>query len=86
MSSKPIAGEISPEILSQSVQLPSGTLTVEQLRALLVPLGLDITTKEAVDWGTDYPHAAEHATRICQLTQEAEELTTRVEQEKKAAE
>lgn len=78
MSSKPIAGEISPEILSQSVQLPSGTLTVEQLRALLVPLGLDITTKEAVNWGA-YPDAPIQEARIRELMTEIERLQQALE-------
>lgn len=86
MSSKPIAGEISPEILSQPVQLPLGTITVEQLRALLVPLGLDITTKEAVDWGTELPAKARNVTRICELEQQIADLQLALEQEKKAAE
>jgi hypothetical protein len=48
--------------------------TVADLREMLRPLGLDITTKDAVDWGIDYPRAAINVNRIIELQQEADEL------------
>lgn len=52
--------EIPADVLDQVVPNPRGRLhlTVRELRAVLEPLGLDVTTKEAVDWAKDYPNRA----------------------------
>lgn len=81
--SSPIPEEIATDLLNQTVPglsynaagYPDIEPTVAQLRELLKPLGLDITTTEAVDWGTDYPQAAQNANRICDLQSQLDELT-----------
>lgn len=82
-SNKLFPTEISEDLLTRvvpnviiTVEDPDGEFhaTVSDIAEALKPLGLEITTIDAVDWGTDYPHAAEHATRICELQQEADEL------------
>lgn len=83
MSSKSVHEEISTEILTKTVPNvviltsdPDGEFhaTVSDIREALKPLGLDVTTKEAVDWGIDYPRAAINVNRIIELQQEADEL------------
>lgn len=84
MSSTPIPSEeISEEILTKQVpsvliltsdQTESFHATVQDIREALRPLGLDVTTKDAVDWGIDYPRAAINVNRIIELQQEADEL------------
>jgi hypothetical protein len=48
--------------------------TIGELREFLLTQGLDITTTEAMDWGTEYPHAAADITRICELEQQLADL------------
>lgn len=48
--------------------------TVQDLREFLLPLGLEIVSKDAVDWGTPYPHEATDINRICELDQQVELL------------
>lgn len=86
MSSKPVAGEISAEILSQSVLVKARDVTVQELREILQPLGLDITTREALNWDTQYPGYARDITLICELEQRLADLRLCLDQEKKAAE
>jgi hypothetical protein len=99
LSSKPISEEISEEILGKVVPGVSiytegmvGGLdheyeaTVADLREALRPLGLDITTKEAVDWSVDYPNAAIHATKICELQQGVDELRAHLDERNEALE
>jgi hypothetical protein len=82
-SSTEVPAEISEEILTKHV--PNVVIltsdpdvefhaTVQDIREALKPLGLDVTTKDAVDWGIDYPRAAINVTKICALQQEADEL------------
>lgn len=60
--------------------------TVQDLRELLLPMGLDITTSDAVDWGVQYPHAAENITKICELEQRRDSLKQEIQEKKEAAE
>lgn len=48
--------------------------TVADIAEMLKPLGLEITTIDAVDWSSDYPGSAAAATRICLLQQEIADL------------
>jgi hypothetical protein len=96
LSSKLLPTEIAEELLTKPVpgvyieiaDRPDDGFqaTVGDLREALKPLGLDVTTVEAVDWGTSYPHAAQDATRICELQQEVDDLAVLVLPQKKAAE
>jgi len=38
-------------------------------------MGLDITTKDAVDWNSEYPGCADTAIRICDLQRQVDDLT-----------
>lgn len=76
-------GEISEELLTKEVPgvviLNSDSdaefnATVADLREALAPLGLDITTLDALAWNTDYPAKARNITRICELQQEIADL------------
>jgi hypothetical protein len=93
LSSKPISEEISEEILGKVVPGVSiytedmvGGLdheyeaTVADLREALRPLGLDITTRDAVNWGTPYPHEAADITKICELQQGVDELRAHLDE------
>lgn len=85
-SSTEVPAEISEEILTKPVpgvlihvtdpRVPEIKFeaTVGDLVEALLPLGLEITTKDAVNWASDYPGSAEAATRICELQQEIADL------------
>lgn len=75
--------EISEDLLTKEVpgvvilnSDPDGEFiaTVSDLREALAPLGLDITTIDALAWNTDYPAKARNITRICELQQEIADL------------
>ena len=87
MSSKSVHEEISEEILTKTVPNvviltydSNGELdaefdaTVADLREALRPLGLDVTSKDALDWGTKYPGVARDLNRICELQRELADL------------
>ncbi len=99
MSSTPVPpAEISEEILGKLV--PGVAIytedqigvtheydaTVADLREMLRPLGLDITTKDAVDWGTPYPHEAADINRIIELQQGVDELHAHLDERNDALE
>ena len=99
MSSKPISEEISEEILGKIVPGVSiytedmvGGLdheyeaTVADIAEALKPLGLEITTIDAVNWGTPYPHEAENITKICELQQGVDELRAHLDERNEALE
>jgi hypothetical protein len=48
--------------------------TVADLREMLRPLGLDITTERALNWGIANPIQAAHIDTIIELQQETDEL------------
>jgi hypothetical protein len=91
--SSPIPEEIATDLLNQTVPglsynaagYPDIEPTVAQFRELLKPLGLDITTTEAVDWGVGKPILARHATQICSLEQQIADLDQPPQTEKKEA-
>ncbi len=79
---------LPPEIFNK-LFLPAGTSltvngslieTVGQLRDALLPLGLEITTDDAVTWDVKYPRQAEHITRICELERELNDLQHSLDQ------
>jgi hypothetical protein len=87
-----LADEISERLCNGPNEIwldtPSGVnriTTLQELRDALAPFGLEVVTKDAVEWGTTYPHAAENITKICELTQQADELAAIVAVEKKNA-
>lgn len=69
LAAKPLPDNIA-------IRVADGTrvVTIGELRDLLLTLGLDLTTNDALDWGTEYPHAAEDITRICELEQQLADL------------
>jgi hypothetical protein len=92
--SSPIPEEISDEILKQiipgvtgggTLAMPGEPITVAELRELLKPLGLDITTAEAVDWGLNHPVQARNVTQICKLEQQIADVQHALPVEKKEA-
>jgi hypothetical protein len=86
LSSKPVHEETSKELLGKVVPgvaiytedqigvTQEYDATVADLREMLRPLGLDVTTKDALDWGTKYPGVARDLNRICELQQELADL------------
>lgn len=72
------AEEISARLATSNlaVKTESGTrpATLQDLRDALTPIGLDISTSEAVDWSVEYPDRALHVTRICELQQQIADL------------
>lgn len=53
-------------------------VTLREARQILLANGLNVTTKEAVEWGTQYPHEAANLTRICLLQQRIADLRHRL--------
>ena len=49
--------------------------TLQDIQEYLGQFGLEITTSDAVDWGTNYPHAAADIALICDLQQRLDTLT-----------
>lgn len=73
--------EISEDLLTKTVPNVIITTsdaefhaTVSDIREALRPLGLDVTSKDALDWGTKYPGVARDLNRICELQQEIADL------------
>jgi len=81
LSSLPLAEEISARLAQSNLVVKTETetrpATLQDLRDALAPFNLDVTTVNAVDWGTEYPHAAEDINRICELEQQLAELRAR---------
>lgn len=48
--------------------------TVRDIREFLLPLGLDLVTKDALNWGTRFIRQARNLTRICELQQRVADL------------
>ena len=75
-----MSSEIPETILNLPTALVIGNglsrhfATVQDLRDILLPLGLEITTSEAISWDTQYPQQARNITRICELNQQIETL------------
>jgi hypothetical protein len=92
LSSLPLAEEISARLRNAPTKLiirdgdAERVATLEDLREYLAPLGLEVTTKEAVDWATAYPGSAATANRICDLQQQIDTLTQVAIEKKSAAE
>lgn len=82
MSSLTLAEEISARLIAASARLIVKTqdetqerpATLEDIRDVLRPLGLDVTTDEAISWDTKYPGYARDITRICELQQQIDVL------------
>ena len=91
-SPRTLSSEITARLQTSSTRLvirdgdSEREATLEDLREYLAPLGLEITTKEAVDWAIEYPGCADTATRICDLQQQVDALTQAVTEKKEAAE
>ncbi len=64
------------------VRTPLGLMerdaTVGDMRMMLRTQGLDLTTSEALSWGTKFPAEASHLTRICLLQQRLADLRYRL--------
>lgn len=90
MSSLPLAEEISAQLKASGIAIQTETgarpATLDDLRAVLTPLGLDLTTIDAEAWSTQYPEQARNITRICELEKQVTELTAIVQEQKEAAE
>lgn len=54
--------------------------SVLDVQKILLPSGLEVTTRDAVDWSDSYPGKAEHITRICLLQQRVSDLRHRLRQ------
>lgn len=81
MSSLPLAEEISARLAQSNLVVRTETetrpATLQDLRDVLAPLGLDVTTKDAEDWDIQYPEQANNITRICELEQQLADLRAR---------
>ena len=98
MSSSTAETEISEEILTQVVpgvlihvtdpRVPEIKFeaTVQDLRDALKPLGLDVTTQRALNWGIANPVQAAHIDTIIELQQETDELQARLDERNEALE
>lgn len=80
LSSSKLAEELSARLLNGPTQIILRTAgeekvaTLQDLREALLPLGLDITTRDALNWDVKYPGLARDVTRICELNQQLEAL------------
>lgn len=68
-------------VLTRTPQgLVERSATFLDLRNLLLVQGLDLTTSEALAWGTKFPAEAANLTRICLLQQRIADLRHRLRQ------
>lgn len=87
--------EISEDLLTKTVPNviittsdPDGEFhaTVSDIREALRPLGLDVTTERALNWGITNPVQAAHIDTIIELQQEADELQAKLDERNDALE
>ncbi len=78
MSSDEIPKPIDPLL---AIYLAGRMYPLSDVRAALAEHGLEVTTKDAVDWGTNYPQQARNINQICELTQRRDALEAGVSAE-----